>query len=424
MKKILLLGSGGREYTMAWKISQSPIPHQLYIAPGNGGTEAFGKNLDLGINDFENIKRFVESEKIDLVIVGPEEPLVNGLADELELNGIAVCGPKKSGAILEGSKVFAKEFMNEFNIPTASYKSFSAKEIDDAKAFLRSLNPPYVIKADGLAAGKGVIICQSLDDADKALNSLMVNKKFGKSGTQVVIEQFLEGIEFSIFVATDGEHYVLLPEAKDYKRIGECDTGPNTGGMGAVSPVPFYTKELQLQVKKQIIEPTLSGLKKRGITYRGFIFFGLMYVKGMVYVIEYNCRLGDPETEVILPRVEDDFLSLCFSIAEGKLSQSYEVQVTPQYASTVMLVSGGYPETYNKGYEIFMPETHPEYTMVIHAGTIKKNNKLLTNGGRVLSITSLASDLDEALRRCYSTIKNICFEHMYYRRDIGYEFLK
>lgn len=423
MKNILLLGSGGREYTMAWKISKSPIPHNLYIAPGNGGTDSFGKNVAIDIIDFAGIKNFIQTEKIDLVIVGPEEPLVNGLADELEQMGIAVCGPNKAGAMLEGSKAFAKEFMVEFGIPTASYRNFSSSQVLEAKNYLRRLKSPYVIKADGLAAGKGVIICNTLQEADETLNAIMIDKKFGKSGAQVVIEEFLKGIEFSVFVATDGKHYTMLPEAKDYKRIGEGDTGLNTGGMGAVSPVPFFTPELKSRVVDQIIEPTLHGLKKRGIEYRGFIFFGLMLVGDEVYVIEYNCRLGDPETEVILPRIEDDFLELCFAISERKLSESGYIKTTAQAASTVMMVSGGYPVTYKKGFEIHIPETLPEHTLVVHAGTIKKDNKLLTNGGRVISVTALAPELNEALKRSYETIKTISFEEMYYRRDIGYEFL-
>lgn len=424
MKKILLLGSGGREYTMAWKISQSPITHQLFIAPGNGGTDTFGRNVPIDINDIEGIKHFVESEQIDLVIVGPEEPLVNGLADLLEEIGIAVCGPCKAGAMLEGSKAFAKEFMMEFGIPTASYRSFDSSEINEAKKYLHSLKAPYVIKADGLAAGKGVIISEKLDEAEEALNSILINKKFGKSGSKVVIEEYLKGIEFSVFIATDGMHYALLPEAKDYKRINEGDTGLNTGGMGAVSPVPFFSDELKSKVIHQIIEPTLDGLKKRGISYRGFIFFGLILVDDQVYVIEYNCRLGDPETEVILPRIEGDFLALCLSVAEGKLSEMIPVNVTPQAASTVMLVSGGYPEAYKKGFEIHIPEALPEHTLVIHAGTIKKENKLITNGGRVISVTALAPRLREAIDKSYDAIRKICFEGMYYRRDIGYEFLK
>ncbi|MFN3950909.1 MAG: phosphoribosylamine--glycine ligase [Thermaurantimonas sp.] len=424
MKKILLIGSGGREYTMAWKISQSPIAHKLFIAPGNGGTDAFGQNIPIDVHDFEGIRQFAVSEQIDLVIVGPEEPLVNGLADLLEEIGIAVCGPRKAGAMLEGSKAFAKEFMMEFGIPTASYRSFSASEINQAREYLRCLKPPYVIKADGLAAGKGVIITDKLDEAERALNSIVVDNKFGKSGSRVVIEEFLKGIEFSVFVATDGTHYALLPEAKDYKRIGEGDTGLNTGGMGAVSPVPFFSDDLRSKVIRQIIEPTLYGLKKREILYRGFIFFGLILVDDQVYVIEYNCRLGDPETEVILPRIESDFLELCLAVADRTLSDIIPVHVTPQASSTVMLVSAGYPELYKKGFEIQIHEDLPEHVLVVHAGTIKKNKKLITNGGRVISVTAMAPQLSQAIDRSYEAISKISFEGMYYRRDIGHEFLK
>lgn len=422
MKKILLLGSGGREYTMAWKISKSPISHKLFIAPGNGGTEAFGTNLPFGYNDFSSILNFIQSEKIDLVIAGPEEPLVNGLADAVEKLGVAVCGPRKAGAMLEGSKAFAKVFMKEFGIPTAAYRSFNAHELHSAKEYLQSIAPPYVIKADGLAAGKGVVICNTLDEAQSALDSMMIEKKFGDAGSQVVIEQFLKGREFSVFIATDGEHYVLLPEAKDYKRIGEGDTGLNTGGMGAISPVPFYDDVLKSKVLNRIVIPTLNGLKTKSISYKGFIFFGLIDVQGDPYVIEYNCRLGDPETEVILPRLEEDFLALCYDVAEGTLSSNREAHVSHDAAATVMLVSGGYPEEYKKGFEIFLPASVPDSTLLVHAGTSSKGGKLVTNGGRVMSVTAQAPGLHEALKRSYSTISNVCFENMYYRRDIGHEF--
>ncbi|MFN4298344.1 MAG: phosphoribosylamine--glycine ligase [Thermaurantimonas sp.] len=423
MKKILLLGSGGREYTMAWKISKSLIPHHLFIAPGNGGTDAYGKNLPFGYNDFESIIHFVTSEKIDLVIVGPEEPLVNGLADELSHIGVPVCGPNKAGAILEGSKVYAKQFMSESGIPTAAYRSFSANQIDEAKEFLKQIDPPYVIKADGLAAGKGVLICQSLEEAFSALDDVIKIKKFGSAGNQVVIEQFLRGTEFSVFIATDGDRYVLLPEAKDYKRVGEGDTGLNTGGMGAVSPVPFFDEELRTKVIQRIIEPTLAGLKQRGVTYRGFIFFGLMNVDGNPYVIEYNCRLGDPETEVILPRLDEDFLQLCFDVALGNIVENRQAHVLQKHAATVMLVSGGYPEAYAKGFPITLPEVLEENILLIHAGTLRKDNQILTNGGRVLSVTAFDHSLQEALNKSYNTIEKIHFQQMYFRRDIGYEFM-
>ncbi|GCD77851.1 phosphoribosylamine--glycine ligase [Thermaurantimonas aggregans] len=423
MKKILLLGSGGREYTMAWKLSKSSIPHHLFIAPGNGGTEAYGKNLPFGYNDFKKITQFVISEKIDLVIVGPEEPLVNGLADELSQIGVPVCGPNKAGAKLEGSKAYAKQFMSELGIPTAAYRSFSADLIEEAQEFLKQIDPPYVIKADGLAAGKGVLICQTLDEAYSALEDVMRVKKFGSAGNQVVIEQFLKGIEFSVFVATDGNHYVLLPEAKDYKRVGEGDTGLNTGGMGAVSPVPFFDEQLKQKVIERIIEPTLTGLKQRMVTYRGFIFFGLMNVGGNPYVIEYNCRLGDPETEVILPRLEEDFLQLCFDVALGNIVENRQAKVSQKHAATVMMVSEGYPEAYVKGFPISMPEVVEENTLLIHAGTLRKDNQLLTNGGRVLSVTALGDSLKDALNKSYNAAGKIHFQQMYFRRDIGYEFM-
>lgn len=422
MKKILLLGSGGREYTMAWKLSKSSIPHQLFIAPGNGGTDAFGKNLPFSYNNFESIIQFVTSEKIDLVIVGPEEPLVNGITDELSTIGVAVCGPEKAGAMLEGSKAYAKEFMQEFGIPTAAYRAFLADQLEEAKDFLKQLNAPYVIKADGLAAGKGVLICHTLDEAYSALNDVMKGKKFGNAGNQVVIEQFLNGTEFSVFIATDGDHYVLLPEAKDYKRAGEGDTGLNTGGMGAISPVPFFDEELKKKVIERIIEPTLAGLKQRGVTYRGFIFFGLMNVEGNPYVIEYNCRLGDPETEVILPRLDEDFLQLCLDVALGNMSATRQANVIQKHAATVMLVSGGYPEAYAKGFPITLPGVSEENTLLIHAGTLRKDDQILTNGGRVLSVTALGHTLREALNKSYKVAEKIEFQQVYFRRDIGYEF--
>ncbi|GCD79909.1 phosphoribosylamine--glycine ligase [Schleiferia thermophila] len=423
MKKILLLGSGGREYTMAWKISQSTITHQLFIAPGNGGTHAFGTNLPFGYNDFDSIIGFARKHSIDLVIAGPEEPLVNGIADRLSTEGILVCGPVAQAAMLEGSKSFAKDFMQAMGIPTAAYRAFESRQIDEARQFLHTLTPPYVLKADGLAAGKGVVICHTLTEATDTLDAMLLGEQFGQAGRRVVIEEFLSGIEFSVFIATDGAHYVLLPEAKDYKRIGEGDTGPNTGGMGAISPVPFFNESLRHKVITRIIEPTLQGLRQRQIPYRGFIFFGLISVAGEPYLIEYNCRLGDPETEVILPRLDEDFLQLCFDIANGQLGSSRTALATAQAAATVMVVSGGYPSTYQRGFPITLPDTLPRDTHIINAGTNRQANLLTTSGGRVLAVTSLAPDIRQALQLSYSTIEHITFEQMYYRRDIGYEFL-
>lgn len=418
--KILLLGSGGREHALAWKISQSPHCSNLYIAPGNAGTLLHGTNIDLNPNDFDQVASFVSTNKIDMLVVGPEEPLVLGIVDYFaqhpSLSHLMIIGPNSSGARLEGSKDFSKQFMVRHGIPTARYQSFTPETIEQGKLFLRDLSAPYVLKASGIAAGKGVVILNELPEAEKELEE-MLSGKFGDAGNVVVIEEFLEGIECSVFILSDGKDYVLLPEAKDYKRIGEGDTGLNTGGMGAVSPVAFCTPEFMEKVKTSIINPTIQGLQKEGIDYKGFIFFGLMNVKGEPFVIEYNCRMGDPETEVVIPRIQNDLVEL-FSAMQTSGLKNHVLKQDERFAVTVMCVAGGYPGHYEKGKEIKgLAETGDN--LVFHAGTRKDNNQVLTNGGRVMAFTSLSPSLKSALDNSYETIKKVGFEGMYYRKDIG-----
>lgn len=417
---ILLIGSGGREHALAWKIAQSPLVENLYIAPGNAGTAQVGTNIPLDEEDFPQIGRFCVAKKVDMLVVGPEQPLVGGIADYFsehkELQGIAVIGPKKAGALLEGSKDFAKGFMMRHNIPTAAYQTFTAGQLAEADAFLHTLKPPYVLKADGLAGGKGVLILQTLKEARKELKE-MLHGKFGEAGNTVVIEEYLDGIECSVFALTDGEHYLILPEAKDYKRIGEYDTGLNTGGMGSVSPVPFATKEWMQKVEDEIVRPTVDGLKQEGIPYKGFIFFGLMNQDGQPKVIEYNCRMGDPETETVMPRLKTDIVELFQGVWNGDLDK-YNAEQDSRAAVCVMLVSGGYPQAYKKGYPIEGTDNVGD-SILFHSGTTMKEGRLLTNGGRVLAITSYGADKDEALKKSMAVAGQITFTDKYYRRDIG-----
>ncbi len=417
---ILLLGSGGREHALAWKIKQSKKLNKLYIAPGNAGTQSVGENIPLSPTDFTAIGEFCLANAINMLVVGPEEPLVKGIsnyfATTAALKHVAVIGPSQEGAMLEGSKDFAKAFMTEFGIPTAAYKTFTAANIEEGYAFLETLNAPYVIKADGLAAGKGVLILNDLNEA-KQLFRETLEGKFGEAGSKVVIEEYLHGIEVSTFVLTDGKSYKLLPEAKDYKRIGEGDTGPNTGGMGAVSPVPFADKVFLDKVCKQIVEPTLEGLMQRNILYKGFIFIGLMNVDGDPYVIEYNVRMGDPETEVVMPRLDADLLDLFEGVANETLA-SKSFGIMPDTAVTVVCVSGGYPDTYSKGFAISGLDNVTD-SIVFHAGTKQNNNTVETAGGRVLAVTSLAANLTDSLHKSYQAIGKIEYEGMYMRRDIG-----
>ena len=420
---ILILGSGGREHAFAKKIVESNKINQLFVAPGNAGTAAVATNLDVNPTNFEAVKEAVLQYNITMVVVGPEAPLVEGvhdffLADEL-LKNIPVIGPKKDGALLEGSKDFSKQFMEKYQVPTAKYQSFTATTLQEGKAFLETLNPPFVLKADGLAAGKGVLIINDLEEAKAELEEMLSNQKFGNASSTVVIEEFLDGIELSVFVLTDGKNYKILPSAKDYKRIGEGDTGLNTGGMGAISPVPFADDAFIQKVEERVIKPTVNGLQKEGIDYRGFIFIGLMNVNGDPFVIEYNVRMGDPETEVVLPRIQSDLVELFEGVANQTLeSKSYEV--TSQTAVTVMLVSGGYPEAYENGKEI-TGYTNVNNSTVYHAGTKITAEKVVTNGGRVMAITSFGDTIEEALEKSYTSIDKISFEKMYYRKDIGFD---
>ena len=418
---ILLLGSGGREHAFAYLLSRSPRCKQLYIAPGNAGTALEGENVAMDATDFPRIKEFCLSKQISLVVVGPEEPLVKGIVDffgqDTSLSQIPIVGPSQKGATLEGSKEFAKEFMQRHDIPTARYASFTKDTIAEGLRFLESMKAPYVLKADGLAAGKGVVILENLQEAQAELKRMLLEEKFGTASQKVVIEEFLKGIELSCFVLTDGESYKVLPTAKDYKRIGEGDTGLNTGGMGAVSPVPFANEAFMQKIEERIIKPTIEGLKKEQITYRGFVFIGLIKVGDDPYVIEYNVRMGDPETEVVLPRLQTDLVSLLEATAKGKLKDC-SLSIDPRSATTVMIVSGGYPEEYEKGKVISGLQQEGE-SIIFHAGTREKDGEILTAGGRVLAITSLANDFKEALKKSYRRIEKISFENMYYRKDIG-----
>ena len=419
---ILIIGSGGREHTLAWKIAQSPKTERLFIAPGNAGTATIGTNADLGVNDFEAIGEFVVENNISLVVIGPEDPLVNGIHDfflgKPELKDIPVIGPVKAGAMLEGSKSFANDFMAKYKIPTAGSLAVTKENIKDGYQFLQNLIPPYVLKADGLAAGKGVVIVESLEEAEDDLGE-MLNGKFGEASETVVIEEFLNGIELSVFVLTDGNNYLIFPEAKDYKRAGEGDTGLNTGGMGAVSPVPFANASFLKRVEKKIIRRTISGLKKEGIKYVGFLYFGLMNVKGKPFVVEYNVRMGDPEAQVVIPRINNDLVELLVAAGNGELKRQ-KLNIDKQAVCAVVLSSGGYPGNYEKGKEIRNLEK-VEKSIVFHAGTKAEKKKTITSGGRVLAISSYGTNMKEALETCYESAGIISFEKMFYRKDIGFD---
>ena len=421
---ILILGSGGREHTLAWKILQSPRCKKLFISPGNGGTEKIAINIKIDINDFKAVREIIINNKIEMIVIGPEEPLVNGLADYLKnesmFSDLIIIGPDKNGALLEGSKSYSKEFLKKYDIPTADYFNVDYDNISEGYKFLDKMKKPYVLKADGLAAGKGVLIINDLEEAKIQLKEMIINNKFGKASRKVVIEEFLSGIELSCFVLTDGESFKILPMAKDYKRIGEGDTGLNTGGMGAVSPVPFVDSKFLNKIKTKIISPTLSGLKEEKVEYRGFIFIGLIKVKEEPFVIEYNVRMGDPETEVVFPRIKGDIVEI-FEATHNQNLDKVNFEIDRRHAATIMLVSGGYPEIYEKGFEIEISEDIDK-SIIFHAGTkISNSGKLVTNGGRVISVTSLAETYNEAIKRSYNKIKKIKFEKMYYRKDIGFD---
>jgi len=422
---ILVLGSGGREHTLAWKIAQSENCSRLFVAPGNAGTTQVAENVNIPVNDFAAIGKFVIEQTIELVIVGPEDPLVNGLRDYFEsdsgLREVAFVGPGKAGARLEGSKDFSKSFMNKHNIPTAKAKSFTAEQIDDSLRYIESCNLPIVLKADGLAAGKGVLICNNYEEAKDGMKSMLLDKRFGEAGNTVLVEEFLDGIELSIFVLTDGEDYVVLPEAKDYKRIGDGDQGPNTGGMGAVSPVNFADSDFLNKVDEQIIKPTVKGLKEDSIDYKGFIFIGLMNVDGNPFVIEYNVRMGDPETQAVIPRIENDFVDLLLKSAKGGL-KNYPLSISKDYTTTVVAVSEGYPGSYEKEKPISGLADVVDQ-LVFHAGTKPSGHEVLTNGGRVLAITGRGSTLESAVNNSYTAIEHIKWDGIFYRKDIGKDIL-
>ncbi len=421
--KILLLGSGGREHAFAWKITQSSSCNKLFIAPGNAGTAQIGTNVDIPVNNFEALKKFAINEEIEMLVVGPEDPLVNGIFDffkaEESLQHIIVIGPSKEGARLEGSKEFAKKFMQKYDIPTAAYQSFNKENLEEGYTFLESLSPPYVLKADGLAAGKGVLILDNLEDAKRELKSMIADAKFGKASSKVVVEEFLSGIELSVFVLTDGNSYKILPSAKDYKRIGEGDTGLNTGGMGAISPVPFADRFFMEKVETEIIKPTIHGLKEEGIVYQGFIFIGLILEGKEAKVIEYNVRMGDPETEVVIPRIKSDLVHLFKGIGDGTFSEK-DLHINEDIATTVILVSEGYPEKYKKG-KVITGLEDVENSIAFHAGTKSSGEAILTNGGRVLAITSFGKDIENALSKSFTNAEKISYEGKYYRKDIGFD---
>ena len=422
---ILLLGSGGREHAFAWKMLQSPICTKLFVAPGNAGTESIATNVNLNPTDFEAMKTFVLQEKVAMVVVGPEDPLVKGIFDffqnDTDLKHIPVIGPSKKGAQLEGSKEFAKEFLVRHAIPTAAYDSFTKDTVEEGCLFLETLQPPYVLKADGLAAGKGVLIIQDLEEAQAELRNMLVNEKFGAASAKVVIEEFLDGIELSCFVLTDGKNYKILPTAKDYKRIGEGDTGLNTGGMGAVSPVPFADAVLMEKIETRIVKPTIAGLQKDGIEYKGFVFIGLINVEGEPIVIEYNVRMGDPETEVVIPRLKSDLVVLFQAVASQTLN-AVELEIDERSATTIMVVSGGYPEDFEKGKEISGISNIAD-SIVFHAGTKTQDGAIVSNGGRVLAVTSYGNDFQEAIKKSYQSIDQLHFDKMYFRKDIGFDLL-
>ncbi|MCG8307067.1 MAG: phosphoribosylamine--glycine ligase [Cytophagales bacterium] len=423
---ILVVGSGGREHTLAWKLSQSKKCQNLYIAPGNAGTGSVAQNVPIDAGDFEGIKNLILEKEIELVVVGPEVPLVDGIRDYLlsheKLEKLKIVGPGKEGAQLEGSKDYAKRFMQKHGIPTAASKTFTKEALAEAVEYLKTVKMPIVLKADGLAAGKGVIICKNLKEANSTLDKMLTKSMFGSASHRVVIEEFLSGIELSVFVLTDGKSYKILPEAKDYKPIGENNTGPNTGGMGSISPVNFAQGDFLEKVEKRIIIPTVEGLKKEHIDYQGFIFIGLMNVHGDPYVIEYNVRMGDPETQVVMPRINNDLIDLMEATADGKLSE-YALDIDPKTASTVVMVAGGYPDTYDKGEIINGLATPSDHSIVFHAGTKRSGNDIVTNGGRVLAVTGLGDNMQEALDRSYNLVSNIHWNNVYFRKDIGHDLM-